>query len=160
MFGIINICYHDTSFFAKTLLIPGGFELIRSFLESAVLLHVASFTAMPALDVVPGAFLASCLSSILPSMGGIAGGLLLGFLRFLLATVGDMVTLLLAVFAKRSLSSTIGVQKGSGCIVSGIANFSNSESSSIASCTEMVFFLFRSSWVVWVNVGPALLKRC
>ena len=59
MFGIITICHHGTSFFAKTLLIPSGFELIQSFLEGAVLLHVASFTAVPALEVVPGAFLAS-----------------------------------------------------------------------------------------------------
>jgi hypothetical protein len=107
-------------FLPKMLLIPGGFELIRSFLERAVLLHVASFQAIPALGVVAGTFLASCLSSILPSMGGIAGGLLLGFLRFLLATVGDMVTLLLAVLAEEILSTAMGVEECPRGVIVGV----------------------------------------
>ena len=123
MFGNITICHHGSSFLVKTLVILDSFELIRSFLESVVLLYVASFTAIPALNIVPRAFLASCLSSILPRMEGIARGHLLGFLHFFIATVRDIVTLLLTVFAKRSLTSTIGVQKDSCHVFSGIANF-------------------------------------
>jgi hypothetical protein len=35
LFRIITICHHGTSLFAKALLIPGDFELIRPFLEGS-----------------------------------------------------------------------------------------------------------------------------
>jgi len=72
---------------------------------------MASFTAMPALDLVPGVLLASCLSSILSSVGGIAGELLQGFLQLFLATVRDMVTLLLGVLAEEFFSTTMEVEE-------------------------------------------------
>jgi len=44
-------------------------------------------------------------------MGGIAGGLLLRFLHLFLATVRDMVTLLLAILTEEFLSTTMGVEE-------------------------------------------------
>ena len=53
-------------------------------------------------------------------MGGIAGGLLLRFLRLFLATVGDMVTLLLAVLAEEFLSTAMGVEECPRGVIAGV----------------------------------------
>ena len=53
-------------------------------------------------------------------MGGIAGGLLLKFLRLFLVTVGDMVTLLLAVLAEEFLFSAMGVEECPRGVIVGV----------------------------------------
>jgi len=103
-------------------LISPGFEFFRSLLKRAVSLGMSSLPAVPAFDVISRALSPTGLLAVLELTGvavlKLTGGLL-GIL-FLL-TVIDMVSLLLAILANRSLS-TIGVEKGSGCVVSRIAD--------------------------------------
>jgi len=53
-------------------------------------------------------------------VGGIAVGLLLRFLRLFLATVGDMVTLLLAVLAEEFLSTAMEVEVCPRGVIAGV----------------------------------------
>jgi len=53
-------------------------------------------------------------------VGGIAGGLLLRFLHLFLATVRDLVTLLLAVLAEEFLSTTMEVEQCPRGVIAGV----------------------------------------
>ena len=105
-FLFIAIGRHRFSLRAKLFLVSPGFEFFRSLLERAISLGVSSLPAVIAFHVVSRALSPTVLLGVLLAVLELTG-ILLGIL--FLSTVVDVVSLLLAILTKWSLT-TIGLE--------------------------------------------------